>query len=113
MSPTTYLLGLALSLSVGLAALFIGLWIGERGRRKDAQRRSENLPVVPPRKAQVIQEGESTVPQSTEAELEPPESFIRDTMRETKCTREEAEEEWQRLLRKVHSDQGSSWEPNL
>lgn len=37
-----------------LAALLVGLWLGERGRRIDAQRREAKLPVVKPERAKVI-----------------------------------------------------------
>lgn len=97
---------------IGLAAvcftwfgggLCLGLWIGERGRRKDAQRREGAIQVDEPERATVIPPGPPT-PGSAKRELaEPPPSFVSE-MRAEGFTDEEIREEWGTMLTKAYSD---------
>lgn len=100
-----------LVLLAGLGAacgIMFGLWLGERGRRKDAQRREGVIRVDQPAPATVKQPG-PPVPGGARAELSgPPDRFVRDTMRQTGCSREEAELEWRTLLSKAYSESSSS-----
>lgn len=93
-----------------VAALGFGMWWGERGRRIDAQRREGVLPIGRIPRATVLPPGGAT-PAPTEAELVPPEKFIRETMEETGCSREQAEAEWHALLGQVHTDRQTGWDP--
>lgn len=106
---------IAASILGALAAFFAALWWGERGRRIDAQRREERLPVIEhePVPAIVRRDIGSAVPAPVSAELEAPEKFILETMEETGCTREEAVAEWGNLLGQVHSDHSPSPDPFL
>ncbi len=100
-----------------LAALAIGLWWGERGRRLDAQKREAGRDLIPPRPAAVSTEEErehkprELVEGGPMAELaEVPDGFLEETMAETGCSREEAEEEWHRLLNKLPTGgEGVEW----
>jgi hypothetical protein len=107
------LLGVLAGLIVALAtigAFALGLWFGERGRRKDAQRR-EGVIVLPedaPKRAEVIPPGGRTTEDQLR-ELEPPERWIRETVEETGCSEEEARKEWFHLMNRAMGETGQGW----
>lgn len=93
---------------LALSCFVLGLYVGERGRRKDAQRREGVLHVDEPERAEVITPGGMT-PAPTESELgEAPDRFIRETMEETGCSEAEARMEWRILLGRTQGDGGGS-----
>lgn len=97
-----------------LAALSCGLFIGERGRRLDAQRREGVLPVGRLKKP-VIAKGSGTEPEgltpaATSADLKAArEKYIAECVSEGYSPKA-AEEDWQRLLAKASTDQMAVWE---
>jgi hypothetical protein len=90
----------------GMTGLAFGLWLGERGRRKDAQRREGVLKVdEPPRAIVRLAEDQETL--GVPGELaEAPAEFLEQTMYETGCSRQQAEQEWYRLLARAGTDSG-------
>lgn len=102
-----------LTTSTATAAVFLGLWLGERGRRMDAQRREGVIRVDAPEPAEVIPpgggHGEGTLRELAEA----PDKWILETMAETGCSEEEAQEEWSRLVGRSFGEQGSGWTNEL
>jgi len=96
-----------------LGLLFAGLWWGERGRRKDAQRREGVLRVDPIEPATVMGQKDGP-PDGTQRELqEAPERFIAETMPETECTEEEARAEWNRLVARSFGEGSGGWTTEL
>lgn len=89
------------------AAIFLGLWWGERGRRLDAQRREGIIPVDPPAPAKVLQPG-PPLPIPAEAIKQARETFIRETMAEGH-SRKDAEAEYDRLMVRAHTDEQGGW----
>lgn len=102
-----------LTTSTAAAAVFFGLWMGERGRRKDAQRREGIIRVDAPEPAEIIPpgggHGEGTLRELAEA----PEKWILETMAETGCSEEEAQAEWSRLVGQSFGEQGGGWTNEL
>lgn len=103
------LLVLVGALGGGLFAL--GLWVGERGRRLDAQRREGVLLVDDVEPAEVIPQGGGH-PDGTQRELaQAPSTFVAETMAETGCSEDEAREEWRRLTSRALGDDSQPPEP--
>lgn len=92
-----------------VAAVMLGLWLGERGRRLDAQRREGVLPVDPPTPARVLQPG-VPLPDPGVAMKQAKETFVRETMAEGH-SRKDAEKEFDRLYAKAHTDEAGAWGP--
>jgi hypothetical protein len=91
-----------------LAALLLGLWLGERGRRLDAQRREGVIRVDRPEPARVIPPG-GAVPERQEVDFQAArEKYIADAVREG-FTPHAAAEDWDRLMSKAGVDQGDPW----
>lgn len=90
-------------LALFFAGIVLGLYFGERGRRKDAQRREGVIKVdeAPPAGVRLP---DSDVPAPSPELEEGREKFVRDTMAEVACTREEAEAEWALLVNRVQGD---------
>ena len=81
-----------------LAALFAGLWYGERGRRMDAQEREGVIQPRKPAPAEVLPPQDyRPTPELQEAR----ELFIRETVAEIGCTEEQAGAEYDRLYTTV------------
>ena len=95
-----------------LAALSCGLYIGERGRRLDAQRREGVLPVGRLKRPIVTSQGsgmepEGMTPASSSADLKAArEKYIAECVAEG-FRAEDAAEDWQRLLAKASTDQNA------
>lgn len=96
------------------AGTLLGLYLGERGRRKDAQRREGVLRVDPVEPATVMRAGDAP-PDGMQRELtaQVPRSFVAETMAETGCSEEEAEEEWRRLVAKSYGEGAGGWTTEL
>jgi len=93
--------------------LFFGLWVGERGRRMDAQRREGAIRVDAIEPAIVMQQGDGP-PDGMQRELsDPPSSFIQETMAETGCSEAEAAAEWRRLVTRGYGEGGGGWTTEL
>lgn len=110
---TTFELNIA-DLAVLLAVVFLagiavgggfmaGAYLGERGRRKDAQRR-EGLLTVDAARPAVIRDPAADRPGLAPELGEAPDRWIAETMAETGCTEEEAQEEWHRLVAQSFGD---------
>jgi hypothetical protein len=98
-----------LQLAVATIAGFVfGLYVGERGRRKDAQRREGIIRVDDAPRARVRAPGQYAAEGRDREIMEPDESFIAQTIAETGCSREEAIKEWRTLLGKALGDGGGS-----
>lgn len=112
MTVSIMVLALLVSLIVALAtigAFALGLWFGERGRRKDAQRREGTLMVDKAPRAKVVPPGDFT-PEGVEREIgEAPPRWLAECMDETGCTEEEAREEWRTLLAQSQGERPSGW----
>lgn len=88
-----------------LAALCLGLWWGERGRRKDAQRREGVIQVDRPKPATVSAPG-GTVPEEMQEGVEiaaAREKYIEDAVREG-FSPEAAAADFDMMLAQLHSD---------
>lgn len=96
--------------SLATAALMAGLWWGERGRRRDAQRREGVIEVDPVEPAEVRPPG-GLMPGDVERELEASEAWIEECMTETGCSRQEAIDEWHRCLNQAHTEQPTGLGP--
>lgn len=112
LQPLLALAGLLLLAAFGVG-LALGLYAGERGRRRDAQEREGVIrsarPNVP--RASVRGPGQWAA-EGRERELaEPDETFVAQTCAETGCSREEAITEWNRLLGKAMGGGSSGWSP--
>lgn len=95
-----------------LAATAIGLWLGERGRRLDAQRREGVLKVDPPRRAVSIppsSQASGSVMRDTE---DAKERFVAECVAEGH-SQIAAEREWEILMGRSQTGQDGAWEPNL
>lgn len=84
------------------AALALGLYLGERGRRMDAQRREGRVPVGRVKRAKVTEAAALVPPASVPAAVatdlsDAKESYIEACMRDGH-TREEAEADWTEML---------------
>lgn len=96
-----------------LAALSCGLYLGERGRRLDAQRREGVLPVGRVKKP-IVSQGSGMAPEGmTPATASQDLKAARDKY-VAECVAEgfsskAAEEDWQRLLAKASTDQIAAW----
>lgn len=95
------------------AAGAIGLWWGERGRRLDAQRREERVPLLPVPPAKVVPPGGLTAGERAEGGVvgelaDPPERFIADIMAEAGVSEDEAREEWNRMIGQVMGDRSGA-----
>lgn len=101
------LLALAVSGWVA-AALAVGLWLGERGRRMDAQRREGKIPVGRVKRARVTTPAEqiaAAVPAAVRKETEDArERYIDECVAEG-YSREEASEDFDRMMIKSGSDE--------
>lgn len=87
-----------------LVGLTLGLWMGERGRRIDAQLREVGRPVVPPAPAKVLARRDDIVgSDDTALALQAArEKMIADCMKETGCTRETAELDVDRMMAQLY-----------
>lgn len=92
-----------------LAAVVLGLYWGERGRRLDAQRREGVLPVGSPARAKVLQPG-APMPDPGEAFRDAKERFVREAMEEGH-SRKDAEREYDLLMTRAHTDEPGRWGP--
>lgn len=106
---------IALMLLGMLAGLAVGLWIGERGRRIDAQRREG---VLPPsgrtRKPIVTSQGSGLAPEGLTAPASAVDLKAAGDKYIAECVAlgfdpKAAEEDWQRLLAKASTDQMAVW----
>lgn len=89
-----------------VAAVLVGLYVGERGRRRDAQRR-EGVIEVDPIKPATVRNPDSSVPATvTEDVTEAKERYIEEAMTEG-YSRDEAEADWAEMIQRAGSD-GSS-----
>lgn len=94
-----------------------GLYLGERGRRIDAQKREPGRPAIDPLPAVSRAPGEADVSAKDFVEggpmaelTEAPDEWLRETMTETGCSRDEALEEWHRCLGKLPTGgEGVEW----
>lgn len=94
------LVGFFFGASVGVLGM-LGLYLGERGRRKDAQRREGKIRVDRPLEPVVTPPG-GRVPQQTESDIsDARELWVAETMAEVGCSREEAVAEYNSLLSRV------------
>ena len=90
-----------------LSGVALGLWVGELGRRRDAQRREGVIKVDGVERATVTPPGGGP-PDGTMRELgEAPSTWIAETIADTGCTEEEAKAEWTRLLAMSMGDGGA------
>lgn len=86
-----------------LAAGLAGLYVGERGRRRDAQRR-EGVIEVDPVKPATVREPDSMVSASVViATEEARDRYVDDAMREG-FTRSQAEADWEEMMRDAQTD---------
>lgn len=92
------------TLAVGVAAVFFGLWMGERGRRIDAQMREGVLPTPPRWKAKVTPPA-GTSPNPNEELREAKQRYVDDAVREGYPAKDAAEE-FDRLMGELYSDRG-------
>lgn len=87
-----------------LAALFAGLYVGERGRRQDAQRREGVLSVGRVQRA-VVRLPDSSVPATVTAGVaDGKERYVEEAMAEG-WTRADAEADWEEMMNRSGSDQ--------
>lgn len=87
------------------AAFVLGLYLGERARRKDAYRREGRIPVDSAPPAEYIAPGED--PGRPELAEAPP-SFIA-LAEDEGLSEEEAQAEWSRLYGQAQGESGSGW----
>jgi hypothetical protein len=86
-----------------LAAVFVGLYVGERGRRRDAQRREGVLPVDPVKRA-TVRLPESSVPATVStATADAKARYIADAVAEG-YSEAEAEADWTEMMHTANSD---------
>lgn len=85
------------------AGTLLGLWLGERGRRVDAQIREGKVPVPAKNRAVVVQE--SSKPELNDELREARERFMEEARREG-FDPEKAGDEFDRMMGQVYSDQG-------
>lgn len=96
------------SLGYVLAALYLGLWWGERGRRKDAQRREGVIQVDRPQRAIVRRSDEGgVVPADVQSGIDiaaARQRYIEDAVREG-YDPEDAARDFDQIMTRIYSDQ--------
>lgn len=96
------------SLGYVLAALCLGLWWGERGRRKDAQRREGVIQVDRPKRAIVRRSDEGgVVPADVQSGIDiaaARQRYIEDAVREG-YDPEDAARDFDQIMTRIYSDQ--------
>lgn len=107
------ILAALLTTSTAAAAVFMGLWMGERGRRKDAQRREGRIRVDEPEPAEVIPPGGGNSEGMMRDIAVAPEKWILETMAESGCSEEEAQKEWESLVAQSFGESRSGWTTEL
>lgn len=100
--------GLELLVAIGgwfVAAIMVGLYLGERGRRIDAQRREGKIPVGRTKKAKVMAEASDMTPASVKQDMdEARRVYIRDSVAEG-FSEKEAERDWHEMMASASTDQ--------
>lgn len=99
--------GLELLVAIGgwfVAALVLGLYLGERGRRLDAQRREGKIPVGKVKRAKVQTAADMT-PASVKLDMdEARRIYVRDAMAEG-FSEKDAERDWEEMMALSATDQ--------
>lgn len=93
-----------------LAALFAGLYLGERGRRIDAQLREGKLPVGRPKPAKVIPA--TDLPAIPDDIRKAREKYIEQSVAEG-YSYEEAARDFDAMWGQANSDQSVAWDPSI
>lgn len=91
-----------------LAAALAGLWLGERGRRLDAQRREGIIAVDRPAPARSITPAGATPSAMARDMEEEKKKYVDDAVAEG-YRPEEAAADWDRMMAQVSIDQPQSW----
>jgi hypothetical protein len=111
MSPTLFVLVLAAAAGWILAAATIGLYMGERGRRQDAQRREGVLRVDPPTpsRSSMAAVAEPAAPNPLQkARQQHIDECVRAGFAEA-----DAIEDWDRLVQALQTDGVTGWGPEI
>lgn len=93
-----------------LAALFAGLYLGERGRRLDAQLREGVLPVGRTKRATVRER--SDAPEPDGALIEARQCYVEAAVREG-FNPDEAAADFDRMMAQVNTDRPVAWDPSV
>lgn len=92
-----------------LAFLLLGLWLGERGRRKDAQRREGVIRVDQPAPAKVKETAGSAATHDQGVAFESArEKYIEGAVAEGYSAKAAAED-WEKLMAQANVEQPSTW----
>lgn len=94
-----------------LAAAMLGLWLGERGRRLDAQRREGVIDVDPVPRAEVHGPGGRSTVSEAGALESAREKYIAQCVAEG-FNRADAEADFDRMMARAQTDEVGTWGPN-
>ena len=93
-----------------LAAAFLGLWLGERGRRIDAQRREGVVPIGRAPRARVKRPEPGPVPHDQALALaDEREKWIAETVRDYAVSQEQASADWDAMLAQANIEGAPRW----